>query len=207
MNNFNPDFDLLFKTFFKFLLVIVTNTIISIERERHSHPGGVVTHILAGLGSCLFTIMSSEQQDDPARIAANIVSGMGFLGSAAIFRSDKYVKGINTAANLWLSAGLGMTIGFGYWEISFILAIMVAIILFVSNYVYDIKRMKENKEKKEFKKKIENKRKSAENQSVDIQIKIENEIQEEIETQMRRNESYDYIKDAEEVEVQVEKID
>ena len=100
--------------------------IISVEREMHSHPGGICTHTLVGFGSCLFTITSVHLRDkfpssgaDPARICAQIVSGMGFLGSATIFKSQNYVKGINTAANLWISAAISMAIGLDLWEHSY----------------------------------------------------------------------------------------
>lgn len=114
--------------------------IISIERELHSHPGGVCTHILVGLGSCLYTMLSIHIQEkynsnngDPARICAQIVSGMGFLGSATIFKSKDYVKGINTAANLWISAAISMSIGADLWEFGLVTALFVVIVLFINN--------------------------------------------------------------------------
>jgi putative Mg2+ transporter-C (MgtC) family protein len=111
------NWDFIIETLIKFLLTIGFVVILSIERERHSHPGGVVTHILVGLGSCLYSIISisfDKENSDPTRIAAQIVSGMGFLGSATVFKTDKYVKGINTAANLWIAAAVGMGIGLGF---------------------------------------------------------------------------------------------
>ena len=114
--------------------------IISIERELHSHPGGACTHMLAGLGSCLYTMISVHLGDkynsptaDPARICAQIVSGMGFLGSATIFKSNNYVKGINTAANLWISAAISMAIGADLWEFGLATSFFVIIILLVNN--------------------------------------------------------------------------
>ena len=114
--------------------------LISIERELHSHPGGACTHILVGFGSCLFTMISvrigdvyNSSNSDPARICAQIVSGMGFLGSATIFKSDNYVKGINTAANLWISAAISMSIGADLWELGLITAILTIIILIANN--------------------------------------------------------------------------
>ena len=81
----------------KLSLSILCSTIISVERELHTHPGGIATHNLVGLGSCLFTMISVYLRDkyespnaDPARICAQIVSGMGFLGSATIFKSNNY---------------------------------------------------------------------------------------------------------------------
>ena len=70
---------------------------------------------------------------DPARICAQIVSGMGFLGSATIFKSNNYVKGINTAANLWISAAISMAIGADLWELGLVTSIFTIIILIINN--------------------------------------------------------------------------
>ena len=124
----------------KLSLSILCSTIISVERELHTHPGGIATHNLVGLGSCLFTMISVYLRDkyespnaDPARICAQIVSGMGFLGSATIFKSNNYVKGINTAANLWISAAISMAIGADLWELAAITSIFTSIMLFINN--------------------------------------------------------------------------
>jgi putative Mg2+ transporter-C (MgtC) family protein len=124
----------------KLSLSLICSSIISIERELHSHPGGLATHVLVGLGSCLFTMISVNLRDkfespnaDPARICAQIVSGMGFLGSATIFKSNNYVKGINTAANLWISAAISMAIGADLWELSIITSGFTCLVLFVNN--------------------------------------------------------------------------
>ena len=119
---------------------------IGFERELHTHPGGICTHTLVGFGSCLFTIISVHLNDlypsngDPGRICAQIVSGMGFLGSATIFKSNNYVKGINTAASLWISAAVSMGIGIGLWEFSLVTVIFTVLSLFVNNrfknYIY-----------------------------------------------------------------------
>ena len=200
MDNFKPDFELLLETLIKFILVIVTTTIMSIERERHSHPGGVVTHILAGLGACLFTIISMQQSGDPARIAANIVSGIGFLGSATIFKSNKFVKGINTAANLWVSAGLGMAIGFGLWELSLLLSIIVSGILFASNKYYKDKRKKIRQRDKQFKEEIIQKQKTMINQPKSVQQVIKSEIDIAIQENNDNKEDFDYIGDVDAVD-------
>ena len=126
--------------------------LISIERELHSHPGGACTHILVGFGACLFTMISVRIGDvynssnaDPARICAQIVSGMGFLGSATIFKSDNYVKGINTAANLWISAAISMAIAADLWELGLITSLFTLVILIVNNRY---KRYRYGKKKK-----------------------------------------------------------
>ena len=111
------------------------------------------THTLVGFGSCLFTMISVNLQDkhnvstaDPARICAQIVSGMGFLGSATIFKSNNYVKVINTAANLWISAAISMAIGADLWELGFVTAIFTILILIINNRY---KNYRYNKYKKE----------------------------------------------------------
>ena len=120
----------------KLSLSVLFSLIISIERELHSHPGGAATHTLVGLASCLFTMISVKIQDthsidtaDPARICAQIISGMGFLGSATIYKSNNYIKGINTAANLWLSAAISMSIGAELWELGLITALFTTLVL------------------------------------------------------------------------------
>ena len=125
---------------FKLLLLILFSFIIGFERELHTHPGGVCTHTLVGLGSCLFTMISVHLNDqyhannaDPARICAQIVSGMGFLGSATIFKSNNYVKGINTAANLWISAAISMAIGANLWEFAAVTSLLTLMVLLLNN--------------------------------------------------------------------------
>ena len=124
----------------KLSLSMLFSFIISIERELHTHPGGVCTHTLVGLGSCLFTMISVHLNDqynadnaDPARICAQIVSGMGFLGSATIFKSNNYVKGINTAANLWISAAISMAIGANLWEFAAVTSVLTFMVLLLNN--------------------------------------------------------------------------
>ena len=126
--------------FIKLGMSLLLSLIISIERELHSHPGGMCTHALVGIGSCLFTMTSVHLRDkydvntaDPARICAQIVSGMGFLGSATIFKSNNYVKGINTAASLWISAAISMAIGADLWELGLVASLFTLGILLLNN--------------------------------------------------------------------------
>jgi len=143
----------------KIPLSVVFSFLIGIERELHSHPGGIMTHILVGLGSCLFTMCSVHISEmypsatyDPARICAQIVSGMGFLGSATIYKSNNYVKGINTAANLWISAAISMAIGADMWEFALITSIFTISVLFLNNrykvVTYIKKKRKKGKKRK-----------------------------------------------------------
>jgi uncharacterized membrane protein YhiD involved in acid resistance len=101
---------------------------IGIEREARDQEAGVRTHLLVALGSCLFTLVSaygfheflasgaSVVRSDPTRIAAQIVTGIGFLGAGAIIREGISVRGLTTAASLWVVAAIGMSAGAGwYW--------------------------------------------------------------------------------------------
>ena len=147
--NFNYKFFIL--SIIKASLSLLFSFFLGFERELHSHPGGICTHTLVGLGSCLFTMISVNLKDmypstssDPARICAQIVSGMGFLGSATIFKSNNYVKGINTAANLWISAAVSMAIGADLWEIAIVICLYTVIILLVNSIYKKIRYKKKD---------------------------------------------------------------
>ncbi|WP_273844662.1 MgtC/SapB family protein [Rubrobacter calidifluminis] len=97
---------------------------VGFEREVRDQPAGFRTHIILGLGSALFTMVSAygfqeffgekTVRFDPSRIAAQIVSGIGFLGAGAILRQGVTVRGLTTAASLWTTAAIGMAVGAGY---------------------------------------------------------------------------------------------
>jgi putative Mg2+ transporter-C (MgtC) family protein len=101
---------------------------IGMERELRERAAGLRTHMLVGVGSALFTIVSAyawgdfvfdRQQGvvfDPTRIAAQIVTGIGFLGAGAIIRQGLSVRGLTTAAGLWVVAAIGMAVGAGYYS-------------------------------------------------------------------------------------------
>ena len=95
---------------------------IGLERELRERQAGLRTHLVVCLGSALFTLVSAYgftdwgARVDPTRIAAQIVTGIGFLGAGAIIRHGLSVRGLTTAATLWLVAAIGMAIGAGYWE-------------------------------------------------------------------------------------------
>ncbi len=98
---------------------------IGLERELRERAAGLRTHMLVGVGSALFTIVSAYAwtdftftgavQFDPTRIAAQVVAGIGFLGAGVIIRQGLSVKGVTTAAGLWVVAGIGMAAGAGYF--------------------------------------------------------------------------------------------
>jgi putative Mg2+ transporter-C (MgtC) family protein len=93
---------------------------IGFEREIHGHPAGLRTHMLVAIGSALFTVLSAyafggsaDPNIDPTRIAAQIVSGIGFLGAGAILKDGIVIRGLTTAASLWATSAVGMAAGAG----------------------------------------------------------------------------------------------
>jgi putative Mg2+ transporter-C (MgtC) family protein len=106
-------FDIYQEDIIKLLISTGTGAIIGFEREYHSKSAGLRTMILICLGSTLFTIISIKLGSDPSRIAANIVTGIGFVGGGIIFRESNRITGITTAATVWVTAALGMCAGFG----------------------------------------------------------------------------------------------
>ena len=106
---------------------------LGVEREYHGHPAGIRTMALVATGSCLFTALGFEpvfgKTIDPTRIAAQIVTGVGFLGAGSILRQGDGVRGLTTAASIWVVASLGMAIGFGYYTIAIFTTVLVVITL------------------------------------------------------------------------------
>jgi putative Mg2+ transporter-C (MgtC) family protein len=103
---------------YKLLLSFLLGAIIGMEREYRSKSAGLRTMILIAVGSTLFTIISIHISGDAGRIAANIVTGIGFIGAGIIFRENSRVVGITTAAIVWVTAALGMGIGAGMYALS-----------------------------------------------------------------------------------------
>ena len=108
---------------FKMVMAVALGGLIGYEREHHNQPAGLKTHIILCVGATLLTIVSiamshdlgNERLTDPTRIAAQIVSGIGFLGGGAILRLGATVRGLTTAACIWTVTGVGMAIGAGYY--------------------------------------------------------------------------------------------
>ena len=110
----------------------VIGAVIGIEREFRSKPAGFRTMILICVGSCLYTIISKEANSTSNdRIASNIVTGIGFIGAGVIFKEGITVNGLTTAALIWITAALGMAIGYHNYPLAVLVSIMVVIVLFV----------------------------------------------------------------------------
>jgi putative Mg2+ transporter-C (MgtC) family protein len=116
------------QTLLRLAIAAALGGVIGLERELDEKAAGLRTHILVALGSALFTLVSaygfadilgknsaSVVRLDPSRIAAQIVTGIGFLGAGVIFRQGLSIRGLTTAASLWLVAAVGMAAGAGYW--------------------------------------------------------------------------------------------
>src|SRR6478752_3922892 len=113
-------------------VAFIIGAVIGLEREFRSKPAGFRTMILISVGSCLYTILSKESNStSPDRIASNIVTGIGFIGAGVIFKEGISVNGLTTAALIWITAALGMSIGYHNYPLAIVVSIMVVIALFV----------------------------------------------------------------------------
>ncbi len=102
----------------KILLALILGGALGMERQYHDKPAGFATNCLICVGATLFTIMSlvmGAAGGDPGRIAAQIVTGVGFIGAGSIMRDGNKISGLTTAANVWLVAAIGMAIGYGQY--------------------------------------------------------------------------------------------
>lgn len=109
---------------------VILGLLIGAEREYRNKSAGLRTFILVCFGSCLFTILSIKiGVHDPDRLAANIITGIGFLGAGVIFKGDNKIDGITTATTIWATASIGMAIGSGYVYLSLLGTVLVLLIL------------------------------------------------------------------------------
>lgn len=116
------------------MIALFVGLCIGAEREFRGHAAGLRTMALISAGSCMFTglglIPEFPRIVDPTRIAAQVVTGVGFLGAGSILRQGEAVRGLTTAASIWVAASLGMAIGFGYFALALFTTLMVVIVLF-----------------------------------------------------------------------------
>jgi len=115
----------------KLLMAVAIGGLIGAEREFRGKSAGLRTIIFICLGATFFTILSVKLggQDDPVRIASNIVVGVGFLGAGTILHGEGRIVGLTTAATIWLAAALGMGIGGGYFPLVAIATLLVLLVL------------------------------------------------------------------------------
>lgn len=124
-------------TVVRLFLATFLASFIGIEREIHGKVAGFRTHALVGLGSALIMLVSIDisavyrgvMEVDPSRIAAQVVSGIGFLGAGAIIRFRTGITGLTTAASLWVAAGVGLACGAGFFKPALVATILALLVL------------------------------------------------------------------------------
>lgn len=126
----------------KIVMILILAGIIGWDREQHGRPAGFRTHILVGIGSTIIMIVSimlfekfPGADGDPGRIAAQVVSGIGFLGAGTILVQGSTVKGLTTAASLWTTAAIGLAVGGGFYYTAIIATFIVFISLVFLNSI------------------------------------------------------------------------
>lgn len=123
----------MFSILFRVVLACILGAVFGFEREIKNKPAGYVTFLLVSLGSCLFAILQTTilgpETQDKTRIVAQVVSGVGFLGAGTILHNKGSVKGITTAALLWVSASIGLLVGTG-GIVNIIVAIFATVIVY-----------------------------------------------------------------------------
>jgi putative Mg2+ transporter-C (MgtC) family protein len=125
----------------RLIVAAALGALIGAEREIHGHPAGIRTHMLVALGSGIFTVMSihgfaqggDPSRIDPTRIAAQIVSGIGFLGAGAILKDGIVIRGLTTAASLWATSAVGLAAGAGEYVIAAVAGGVILISLWPIN--------------------------------------------------------------------------
>jgi len=123
----------------RLVLAAIAGGIIGFERKYVHKPAGIRTHMLVSIGAALFTLVSTTSffsGADPSRIAAGIVTGIGFLGAGTIFRDENKVQGLTTAASLWAVAAVGLTIAAGLYLVSMVSVMLIILILQLNKLSY-----------------------------------------------------------------------
>lgn len=113
----------------KVLLAALLGFVIGIERDWSGKPAGIRTNMIIAVSSCLFTILSAEgffgAQMDASRVAAQIVTGVGFLGAGALIHTKNHIVGLTTAANIWLVAAIGMAVAVDFIGLALFVTVLV----------------------------------------------------------------------------------
>lgn len=121
---------------FKLFLAVILGGLVGLERELSGKTAGIRTFALVSLGSALFSLMSKYAFSefigitnfDPARVASQIVVGVGFIGAGVIIFNRAQVRGITTAAGLWVAAAIGMAVAYGFYVLAFTTTVFVLLI-------------------------------------------------------------------------------
>ncbi|MEI4770517.1 MgtC/SapB family protein [Psychrobacillus sp. FJAT-51614] len=135
---FNSHYDL----YIRLIVATFLGLLIGLERAIKNKPAGIRTHILVCLGATLAMSLSSLNQGpymDPMRLAAQVISGIGFLGAGVIWvDKDNVKRGLTTAANLWITACVGLTIGYGAYDLAIITVILMFIAMNLPKFIEKI---------------------------------------------------------------------
>jgi putative Mg2+ transporter-C (MgtC) family protein len=134
------------QVFARLVLSLILGSLVGLERELHRRTAGLRTHILVSMGSCLimltslyvFAIYKERVPLDPTRIAAGVITGIGFLGAGAIMRERAGVKGLTTAASLWVVAAVGLAVGCGFYSAAIFSTVLTLVVLLVLRNVEGI---------------------------------------------------------------------
>ncbi|WP_461226715.1 MgtC/SapB family protein [Lacticaseibacillus suihuaensis] len=144
----------------RLLLAVVVSGVIGYDREHKNRPAGLRTHVLVCVGACIIALVQKEigfnalntalahprlsgvLRADDARLIAQVVSGIGFLGAGTIIVQHRTVRGLTTAASLWAVAGLGLAIGMGNYEIAIASAVVVISVLMFMKKIVHVNTMK-----------------------------------------------------------------
>lgn len=132
-----PDLSFNLEIFMRVLIAFLLGAMIGWERERHGNNGrtaGIRTYGAISLGACVFGVLSLSVpagEADVSRIAAQIVSGVGFLGGGVIFRHENSVTGLTTAATLWATAAVGLAVAFGFYLVSILTSALIYLLLYL----------------------------------------------------------------------------
>jgi putative Mg2+ transporter-C (MgtC) family protein len=134
--------------FIRLLVAAVLGAVIGFERDRHGRSAGLRTNLLVSLGAALFFVVANKivaaldpagiVRADPGRIPAQIVTGIGFVGAGAIIKEGLSIRGLTTAACLWLVAGIGMAAGAGYFEIAIFVTALGLVSLIGLRYLEEL---------------------------------------------------------------------
>lgn len=140
----------------RLFLAAILAGFVGLEREFKQHPAGLRTHLLVGVGSCLmmtlsiyglekYVAMHENVRFDPARIPSYVISGIGFLGAGTIIVHGRKVRGLTTAASIWVVAGIGLVVGAGMYFEAILVTLIVVLSLFLLNKIEPINVHKENR--------------------------------------------------------------
>lgn len=131
MEHLNELLNLRWEFYIRLLVATIFGFLIGLERAIKGKPAGIRTHILVCLGSALVMVLSGLNEGpyrDPMRLAAQVVSGIGFIGAGVIWKDrHNYKRGLTTAANLWITSCIGLTVGYGAFDIAIVTGLLMVV--------------------------------------------------------------------------------